>query len=450
MAAKKSLFGTSGIRGSAETLFTDQFCFDIGKTFIEFLKKYYELGPIVIGMDPRDSGPKIKKALLKGLATGNVELFDEDVTPIPSINWLMKETPIVAGLMITGSHIAPELNGVKFYAHDEEVSAEDQEKIEALYYGIKEKEKPPETDPPVKQEKRAQELYSQMLEGMIKESLPKWKVALDCANGSQSVVMPDLLRKLGLEIIEVNCNPEEDFIARDTDTDDKAEISALKETVKDQECDFGIAFDGDGDRVVFIDEEGKFVQGEYSCSLVARDLPGDTIITPISASQVVDTLGKKVVRTKVGSPYVVGKMKELNVSFGFEPNGGAVSAEIMYTRDGGSMTMKILNLFSQFQGKFSEMINQLPKFYMFRTKVDYRWELKEKIVSEAKNQFKGVKIEEIDGLKIWMDETTWILFRSSANAPEFRVFAESKSKEKAKKLLDDGVKFVNDIITQNA
>jgi len=450
MAAKKSLFGTSGIRGPADTLFTEQFCFDIGRTFIEFLKKYYQLGPIAVGIDPRDSGPRIKKALLKGLVIGNVELFDEDVTPIPSINWLMKSTPVVAGIMVTGSHIAPELNGVKFYAHDEEVSAEDQQKIEELYYEIKEKEKAPETNPQVKQEKRAQELYSQMLLAMIKEPLPKWKVALDCANGSQSVVMPDLLRRLGLEVIEVNCDPEKDFIARDTDTDDKAEIDLLKQTVKSQNCNFGIAFDGDGDRVVFIDEQGQFVQGEYSCSLIAKNSPSDTIVTPISSSQVVDNLGKKVVRTKVGSPYVVGKMKELNVEFGFEPNGGAISAEIMYTRDGGSMTMKMLNLFSKFKGTFSQMVSQLPKFYMFRTKVDYKWELKEKIVNEAKNKFKGVRIEEIDGLKIWMDENTWILFRSSSNAPEFRVFAESKSEEKAKKLLDDGVDFVKEIIAQNA
>ena len=295
-------------------------------------------------------------------------------------------------------------------------------------------------------ETRARDLYSEKLLEMAGNSFPAWKVAIDCANGSQSVVMPALLKKLGIEIIALNCDTEKDFIARDTDTDDKAEVEELKKVVVEEKCDFGIAYDGDGDRVVFIDEKGQFVQGEYSCSLIAKDSLEDTIITPISSSQVVDAIGKKIIRTKVGSPYVVGKMKEHNASFGFEPNGGAISGEIMYTRDGGSMTMKLLRLFSKFNGSFSSMVAQLPKYYMLRTKVNYKWELKDKILEEAENKFKGIKVEKIDGLKIWVDNQSWILFRSSQNAPEFRVFAESIKKDKAQALLDEGVKFVNDII----
>lgn len=443
----KSLFGTSGIRGPADTLLTKQFCFDIGRTFIEFLKKHESLGPIAIGMDPRESSPRIRNDLLIGLSTGNCELFDEGVTPIPSMNWLIKNTPVVAGVMITGSHIAPELNGIKFYAHDEEVSVDDQREIESIYYAIKERQKPEGLTVNVAIESRAQELYTDMLFNLAAGPYPNWRVGLDCANGSQSVVMPVLLRRLGLNVIEVNCDPQEDFIARDTDTDDKAGIELLKETVKKEGVHFGIAFDGDGDRVVFVNENGEFVPGEYSCSLIAKRAPGDTIVTTISSSSVVDTLGKKVFRTKVGSPYVVGKMKEVGASFGFESNGGGISSEIMYTRDGGSMTVKMLNLLFEFGGKFSELVATLTKFYMFRTKVDYKWELKDKIIDEAKKRFKGLKVEELDGLKIWLDDNTWILFRSSANAPEFRVFAESKNKDKAKNLLTDGMALVNELIT---
>jgi len=142
-------------------------------------------------------------------------------------------------------------------------------------------------------------------------------------------------------------------------------------------------------------------------------------------------------------------MKELNAPFGFEANGGGIFSE-MLSRDGGRTTVEILNILTKSGGKISELIAEMPKFYLARDKVEYKWELKEKIVSEAKNQFKGIKVEEIDGLKIWIDDNTWILFRSSSNAPEFRVFAESKSEEKAKRLLDDGINFVKEIITQNA
>ena len=221
MAAKRSLFGTTGIRGPADTLFTKQFCFDIGRTFIEFLKKHDNLGPIAVGMDPRESSPRIKHDLFAGLATSQVDLFDEGVTPIPSMNWLIKSTDVAAAIMITGSHIAPELNGMKFFAHGEEVSSADQEEIEKIYYELKGDVRGKETKVEVRTETRAKELYSEMLAGLVEGEFPRWRVVLDCANGSQSVVVPQLLKKQGIDVIEVNCDIEKDFIARDIDTDDK-------------------------------------------------------------------------------------------------------------------------------------------------------------------------------------------------------------------------------------
>jgi len=447
LEGKHTLFGTSGIRGLADKLFTEQFCYDISRAFILFLKKHNLMGPVAIGMDPRSSSPEIKKKLINGLSLEKVKIHDEGVAPIPSINWLIKNTPVKAAIMITGSHIAPDRNGLKFYAHDEEISVKDQKEIEEIYLSLKKNKKIIPTTPILSTNNKARKLYTELLLKLANKNYPTWKVAIDCANGAQSTVIPPFLETLGFQIIKVNCNPQDTFIARDTDTSDKAEIEKLIKTVVNQKCDLGIAFDGDGDRVVFIDEKGNFVLGEYSCGLVAKASPGDIIVTPISSSSVVDSLGKKVIRTKVGSPYVIEKMKETGAIFGFEPNGGAISGEIMYTRDGGTMLVKMLNLFAESNGTFSQMINQLPKFYMQRTKVDYKWELQESILKKVKKEFKGKKTEEIDGLKIWLDDTTWILFRSSQNAPEFRVFAESNSNEKAQKLLKKGMSLVQNMIS---
>src|SRR5258708_3624151 len=316
----KKLFGTSGIRGDAETLFTSQFCFDIGCTFVEFLRREKLLSPIAVGMDPRVSSPRIKKELFKGLSTSGMGLFDEGVTPIPSMNWLIKNTEVDGAIMITGSHIAPHLNGVKFYAHNEEISEEDERLIEDIYWKLKDKVKAPKNDIEAVMETRARDLYKELLLSLIDGKLPKWKIGLDTANGGQTTVIPYLLEELGMEVVKVNCDLEEPFIARDTDTGDKAGIEKLQELVKKEKCDFGIAYDGDGDRVVFIDEKGSFIQGEYSCCLIAKESKSDIIVTTIAASQVVDTIGKKIIRTKVGSPYVVGEMKKTAANFGFEPN----------------------------------------------------------------------------------------------------------------------------------
>jgi phosphomannomutase len=94
----------------------------------------------------------------------------------------------------------------------------------------------------------------------------------------------------------------------------------------------------------------------------------------------------------------------------------------------------------------SELMSTLPAFYQSRDKVEYKWELKDKIITSAKEHFKGIKVEELDGLKIWIDENTWILFRSSSNAPEFRVFTEAKTQEEAQNLMNKGMQFVKDMV----
>lgn len=449
------LFGTSGIRGDAEKLFSDQFCFDIGRTFVQFLENHHQVGPIAVGNDTRPSSPRIKKIVLKGLSTLGQPLFDEGLAPVPAMNWILKASNTIASLMISGSHISSHLNGIKFYAMGEEITKEHEKEIEQIYENLKASPALPGNalEAQIITEDRAAKLYSQMLKNSIKRPLKHYKTVLDCANGAQSVVMLDLLSQLGMEVIKINCDPQGNFIARDTDTDDKAFIEDLKNTVVTQKADLGIAFDGDGDRVVFIDERGKFVPGEYSCSLIAKTEPGNKVVTTISASQVADSIGKPVIRTKVGSPYVIAAMKENEILFGFEQNGGAIFANNMYTRDGGTVVIKILSLFSDFDGSFSELVATLPKFYMSRTKVDCPSNLNPQILKVAKEKFSakggGEKVEELDGIKIWLDSKTWILFRPSSNAPEFRVFAESDQGNKSKKLLSDGIKLVKGVIAQN-
>ena len=141
----------------------------------------------------------------------------------------------------------------------------------------------------------------------------------------------------------------------------------------------------------------------------------------------------------------VAKMKEVGASFGFEANGGGIFAD-MLSRDGGRTAVEVLNILAARKGTFSDFVATLPKYFLARDKVEYEWSLKDKIIREAKEAFKGVKTEEIDGLKIWLSESTWILFRSSLNAPEFRVFAESKDKAEAEKLLKEGLELVRKMV----
>jgi len=440
-----NLFGTSGIRGDAEKLFTNQFCFDIGRTFAQFLDNHKQFGPIAVGMDPRGSSPRILEAIEAGLLFTERKVVDQGTTPVPALNWVLKVAPYAGSIMVSGSHISANLNGLKFFAFKEEILKNHEKEINEIYNKIKDKVKFQKSKHPIEEENRANESYQEMLINLADEPYPKWKlVIVDPGNGAQSDTMPQFLLRLGLKVKEINASIQGEFIARDTETE--GVLAELQKLIKTEKADMGIAYDYDGDRVVFIDEKGEFIPGDYTGALIAKFSDTPLTITPISTSQAVEYIDKPIIRTKIGSPYVVEAMKKNKATFGFEASGGGISAEIMMSRDGGSTTIKLLNILKKQNITLSSLVATLPRFCLYKVKVDCPQELNIIIIKEAKRKFKGVKVEEIDGLKIWLDKTSWILFRPSSNAPEFRVFAESKSKVEAKKLAEKGMSFVKKIV----
>jgi phosphomannomutase/phosphoglucomutase len=284
-----------------------------------------------------------------------------------------------------------------------------------------------------------------MLVGLADKPYPKWKIVVDLGNGCQTNVIPNVFKEVGLDPVIINDDLDsESFLARDTESEGAA--TALQKKIISEEADFGIAYDGDGDRVVFVDSKGELIPGDYTGALIAKNTEGEKIVTPINTSQVVETIGKKIIRTKVGSPYVVAAMKEQDAAFGFEANGGGISADVMLTRDGGSTTIKILNILKKTGKNLRELVDEMPKFHIYRTKVDCPSEFNATIMEGAREKFKGERVEDVDGVKIWVDDSTWILFRPSSNAPEFRVFVEANTEERAKKLGKEGIEFVKSFI----
>ncbi len=443
----KTLFGTSGIRGDAEKLFTPQFCFDLGRTFATFLSKNKQLGPVAVGMDPRGSSPRIKKDFESGLVYEKKEVWDQGATPVPSMCYILQLDSHIAGsVMITGSHIKDYLNGIKFFAYGGEILTVHEKEINEIYYKLAKQVKYKKSKIELENENRAIDEYKNLLLSLAKLPYPKWKIVADPGDGAQSDVMPVVLKELGIEVIEFNATIQGTFFARDTENE--PDFEPLKNKVKETGADFGIGWDSDGDRCIFIGKNGVFIPGDYTAAIVARESHGNSVVTPIATSQVVDHLGKKVIRTRVGSPYVIEAMKKNGSKFGFEANGGGISAEIMYTRDGGTTTIKFLNILAKSGKTFEGLLSELPVFHLSKTKMDYKWELKDEIIKKVKEEFKG-ELDETDGLKIWIDKNTWMLFRSSQNAPEFRIFAESLSKQKSDEMLKSGVDFVKKIIKEN-
>lgn len=435
----QKLFGSSGIRGDAKELFTDQFCFDIGRVFGLFLKNHTKIGKVAIGIDPRESSPRIRDWFSRGIFYEGFEVVDQGCVPIPAINYiLIANTDYRGSCMVTGSHIKSSLNGIKFFVLREEISKEHEEEITNIYHRIKNDVKKI-SRVIIKKDTEAQEKYSKYLKSLAILPFDGVKIVVDSGNGTQSEVMPKVLKELGCKVIEFNCDLQELLMSRDTEVD--TDFADLQKMVPHYQADLGVGYDSDGDRAIFVDHEGNLIPGDYTGTIIAKYKTGEGVVTPVNTSSVIDSIGKTVIRTKVGSPHVVKAMKDYQTQFGFEANGGGIFDE-MKSRDGGRTTIEILNLMKKGSKSLKELMAELPKRYLHRSKIEYPIEMKEFLEKKIQECYGQYKVDVTDGFKFYLTPHDWILFRSSMNAAEYRVFTESTDNQKSLQLLDEGLELL--------
>ncbi len=304
----------------------------------------------------------------------------------------------------------------------------------------------PPASPIIKYENTAKDLYLEMLKKLANTPYPKWKIVTDTANGTQTQIIKDLLLDLNLDFICTgDCDIQSpEFIPRDTEA--PGAFAELARQVLLQKADLGFGFDIDGDRVIFIDNQGRYLPGDYSCTLIAQSEKSAHIVTPISTCSVIDSIGKTIHRTPVGATHVIAKMKEVGAAYGFEANGGGISSEIFYGRDGATTLIKMLNLLKKNKKSLAQLYDSLPKYYLFRDKIDCPFAKYSQVLDAAREKYAARPINDLDGLKIDLGEDEWILFRGSGNAPEFRVFVQSPDEKRSQKLGREGIDLVRNLL----
>src|SRR3989344_6322006 len=333
------LFGTSGVRGPADILFTKDFSVRLGAAFARFLSNHQQFGPVCIGLDSRDSSPRIQSELLQGLALQGREVVNLGVIPVPATHYAHLSGPFSGAIMVTGSHIDIQSNGVKFFALKEEITKTHESEIESLFnqstYQIS------DIKYPMSNSNIGFNNYLENLLSHLELPIKINKVVLDPGNGGQTEVIKNLFREANIPFVAINDHLQEPLISRDTESDGAFED--LSQLVLAEKADLGVAFDSDGDRLVLADQTGRIIPGDYTGSLICQYFAAESIVCPINVSNVVHYLSKEVFRTKVGSPFVIEKMKSTGSVLGFESNGGVIHGDNMYSRDGGISLVRILN-----------------------------------------------------------------------------------------------------------
>jgi phosphomannomutase/phosphoglucomutase len=444
MFGQKRLFGTNGIRGLANKELMPTVAIKIGSAAGTFFKRT----KLIVGYDARTSGPMLAKAVVSGLIATGCDVLLAGMAPTPALQYAVKNHGTAGAVIITASHNPPEYNGIKVIWKDGiEISREQEIAIEKIYF-----------DEEICYAEWNKLGTMRELPGIVDEyieaikkhvNVPKiakrnYHVVIDGANSVGSLAAPFLLRDLGCRVTTINANIDGTFPGRLPEPRPE-NLEKLALTVKAAEADLGIAFDGDADRSVFVDEQGEIHWGDKTFALVEKfflkENRGEKIVTPVSSSTLVkdvaEAYGGELEWTKVGSVTVSQTMKKLKAKLGGEENGGIFYGPHGAVRDGSMASALILDIMAKTGQKLSELLAELPKYFIEKGKTECPEELKEKVLHDLVQQFRDLSISTVDGVKIWFKDKSAVLIRPSGTEPIYRLYAEARTQQRASRLIDE-------------
>jgi phosphomannomutase/phosphoglucomutase len=444
MLSEKRLFGTNGIRGVVNKELTTEVAVKIGSSIGTFFKK----GNLIVGYDARTSGPMLAKAVISGLTATGCNVFFAGMAPTPGLQYAVKSHKTDGSVIITASHNPPEYNGIKVVWSDGiELSREQEMEVENIFFEDKIRYAQWDKIGTTCELPGIIEEYVEAIKTHVKvaEIAKKhYHVVVDTANSVGGLAVPYLLRDLGCKVTTINANIDGTFPGRLPEPRPE-NLDELASTVKAVSADLGVAYDGDADRSLFVDESGEIHWGDKTFALVVKhfltDNPKEKIVTPVSSSTMVkdiaNTYGGELVWTKVGSVTVSQTMKKLKAKLGGEENGGIFYGPHQSVRDGAMATALILDIMAKTGEKLSKLLGELPKYYIEKSKVECPNTLREKALEKLAGQLSGLNVSTIDGVKIWFRDKSAILLRPSGTEPIYRLYAEAKTEKKASQLVQE-------------
>ncbi|MDC3414784.1 phosphoglucosamine mutase [Aquibacillus sp. 3ASR75-11] len=437
-------FGTDGVRGVANKELTPELAFKLGRCGGYVLTKGMERPKILIGRDTRISGPMLEGALAAGLLSIGAEVMRLGIISTPGVAFLTKATSAEAGVMISASHNPVEDNGIKFFGPDGFKLSDEQElEIEALLDA--------ETDiiprpigadlGQINDYFEGGQKYIQYLKQSIDNDFDGLNVALDCAHGATSSLASHLFADLEAEIFTIGTSPDGLNI---NDGVGSTHPETLQAFVVEKGADIGLAFDGDGDRLIAIDENGNIVDGDqimYICAkflnekgLLRHSTVVSTVMSNLGFYKALEANGMKSDKTAVGDRYVMEEMRRGAYNLGGEQSGHIIFLDYNTTGDGMLTALQLVNVLKETGKPLSELAEEMEKFPQV---------LKNVKVSNKKEALHHPDVQAIiASVENEMDGQGRVLVRPSGTEPLVRVMVEAPTKEDCERYVEQVVRVI--------
>lgn len=445
-----SAFHAYDIRGIYNSEFNKEDVYKIGN----FLPGLLKAKKVLIGRDVRKSSPEVFEYLCKGIIDSGTDVYNAGLTTTPMIYWATAKYDFDASVMITASHNSKEYNGLKFSRKDALPVGYDTG-LKIIEQQIIDKE-PPVLNP-IKGKIFDLEIKKDYLDFQRKylSSLDELKIAIDCSNGMAGLLVRELL---GDNPIYINEELDGTFPNHEPNPLVLENVKQLQDIVIKENCDLGIIFDGDADRVMFVDEKGQFISPDLMIALLGhyfleeKGLKGNVlqdIRTSKSVPEYIEQFGSKVHIWKVGRAFAALKLRELDGIYGGELAGHYYFRDFYYSDSGIMACLLVLRIINKFKNqgvKVSEIINQISN-YANSGEINFKIENKKSAIEEIKQYFSELEevtgLYDFDGYRLEFADW-WFSIRPSNTEPYLRLLVEAKDK----KLLEEKVDKIKSIINK--
>ncbi|MDC3026881.1 phosphoglucosamine mutase [Gammaproteobacteria bacterium] len=426
--AKKKFFGTDGIRGPISSKTSPDFILKLGWAAGEVFKDQ-GISSFIIGKDTRISGYMLEAALQAGIISSGLNVRLVGPLPTPAISYLVSTFKSQAGIVISASHNSYEDNGIKFFDDKGQKISDELELLIEQKISEPIKVVDPENLGKAARLSDASGRYIEYCKNSLSKeiSLNNLKIVIDTANGAAYDVAPKVFRELGAEVVAISDDPNGLNINQNCGSTD---LNVLKKAVLDNNADFGIAFDGDGDRLIIVDSEAKALDGDDILFLLAKFKFENQIVlgskgvvgtemTNKGLENALSEMGIELVRSKVGDKYVLEKLLELGWQLGGEQSGHIICLDSVATGDAIIAAIKFFEAFLTFGKPLNEILGSFKKYPQILTNIEVANAESILANKKFKNSCEKVQkeISEFDGK---------ILVRKSGTESLLRILVEAK------------------------
>jgi len=440
-----NIFKAYDVRGIYPGEINTEAAYLIGRAFVKFLRKKNPM--IVVGRDNRISSPALFKALTRGITDQGGNVIDIGLSITPLLYWACAHFKFDGGINITASHNPPQYNGLKF-VREKAIPVSGDSGIKEIQRMVLRSKFEKKKKGKILKRKVLQDYINFNTKEFDLKQLKPLKIVIDTANAVPGTVIPGFFNQTKCKIYHLYSKLDGRFPNHLPSPHEEKNLKSLKKEVLKRKADLGIAFDGDGDRVIFVNEKGEMVRGDFITALMAelilKDNPGEKILCDVRSSNIIRDVvregGGKLVLGRIGHSFIKERMRKENIIFQGELNGHYYLRDHYFSEAPFFVIFKILKTISKSGKGISDLVKSFQR-YFHSGEINFKVKNKKMVMKTLEDRFKKGKISKIDGLRVDFSDW-WFNVRPSQTEPLLRLVVEAKTK----KLMEEKKKELRSLI----